>query len=129
MTKRPALKLVVSGGRTYSDEGYVAFVMKKYQKLAKDQGKILVVTQGGARGLDTLVRNWCKAHGVPCCTWDALWDFYGNAAGPVRNGWMVEFMEQTHGFVFPGDTGTADMKKKMAVHGLAVETYEEHPND
>lgn len=123
--KRDALRLVVTGGRTFSDAGYVQRVIKSYQKLAKSESKVLVVVQGGAHGLDTLVYECCKKLGIPCFTCDAQWDYYGNPAGPIRNGWMIEFFNPTHGFVFPGDRGTADMRKKMELAGIAVETYED----
>jgi hypothetical protein len=123
---RPQIRLVVTGGRTYADSQYVSKVLRYYKALADSLNNVLVVVQGGAQGLDTLVRNWCKKNGVCVFTCDALWEFYDKPAGPIRNGWMLEFWSPTHGFVFPGDRGTQDMRAKMeSWEGLVVRTHED----
>jgi YspA, cpYpsA-related SLOG family len=123
VAKREAIRLLVTGGREYDDEVFVARILKRYKKKAEAQGKVLVVIQGGARGLDSLAREWCKKNGVPCITMDAHWEYYHSAAGPIRNGWMIEFCFPTHCYVFPGGKGTNDMKEKA--DNLIVASYED----
>jgi hypothetical protein len=123
--KREAIRLVVTGGREYDDKAFVDKIMKRYVKKAQKENKVLLVIQGGARGLDTLVRDWCKLKGVPCITMDAHWEYYRNSAGPIRNGWMIEFCLPTHAYVFPGGSGTTDMRKKVEAAGLIVDSHED----
>jgi len=123
--KRLALRLLVTGGRDYNDEEFVALVLKRYNRKAKSIGRVLVVINGGARGLDTLAKNWCLKHGVPCITMDASWDYYRNSAGPIRNGWMLEFCAPTHCYVFPGGTGTNDMMKQAKADNLIMASHED----
>lgn len=122
--KREALILLVTGGREYEDEAYVSKVLKSYQKMAREEDKVLVVVQGGARGLDRLVKEWCAKYGVPCIQVDAHWNYYHNSAGPIRNGWMIEFCNPTHCHVFPGGTGTRDMGLKALLAGLIVDGFD-----
>jgi hypothetical protein len=79
---------VVSGGRDYADYAHVARVL--------NEERPDVVVQG----------EWCRIHGVPCIGMEALWDFYGNPAGPIRNGWMFDLLPIYKLVAFPGGRGT-----------------------
>lgn len=48
------------------------------------------VVLGDARGADTIARIACEALGLPYRVHEADWDTYKRAAGPVRNGWMLD---------------------------------------
>lgn len=110
---RKILRVVVSGGRHYDDRATVAREMHKLLKRAGGTDR-LVVINGGAPGLDTLVRQWCEQMGVPCITMFAPWNSaYGNSAGVVRNQWMIDYCDPHYAVIFPGGTGTNDMRKRV----------------
>ncbi len=116
MTK--PIRLLVTGGRDYSDARYVSKVLHKYLQKA-GVGKLCVIN-GGASGLDTLATDWCKANGVPCIVMPAAWEYYKKSAGPIRNSWMLTWCLPTHCRVFPGGSGTADMRKQALKANLIV---------
>jgi hypothetical protein len=90
----------VTGGRGYRNYQHVARVL--------DEEKPGVVVQGECPkgGADLLAKRWCRKNGVPCIGVEALWDFYGNAAGPIRNEWMFDLLPIYKLVAFPGDRGT-----------------------
>lgn len=111
------MRVVVTGGRDYVDEATVDRELTKIVQSSK--GRDLVFINGGARGLDTLVMDWCEAHGIPCITMFAPWkSHYGKRSGPVRNQWMIDFCMPTYGIVFPGGRGTADMHARIKAAGI-----------
>jgi len=112
------MRLLISGGRHYNDHANVDRVLTYAWKLAAKRSQTLLIIQGGADGADTLAKEWCKRHGLPCITMDAAWDFFDRKAGPIRNSWMIKFALPTHFYPFPGNKGTADMTKKAKSAGL-----------
>lgn len=106
------MRVVVTGGREYADAATVDREMQKIMRSAN--GRKIVFINGGAPGLDTLVKDWCAEHGVPCITMFAPWkSHYAKRAGTVRNQWMIDFGLPTYGVVFPGGRGTADMHQRL----------------
>lgn len=111
------MRVVVTGGRDYDDEETVDRELQKVMRSAN--GKSVVFIAGGARGLDTLVEDWCLDQGVPCIVMKAPWNsHYGKRSGPVRNQWMINFGFPTYGIVFPGGQGTADMHRRIKAAGI-----------
>ncbi len=78
-----------------------------------------MVIEGGARGADRLCRLWCREKGIHVATVEALWDFYDNGAGPIRNSAMLQLKPDIV-LAFPGGNGTKDMVKKAKAAGLTV---------
>lgn len=93
--------VVVSGGRDYADYAHVASVL--------DHERPGVVVQGECPkgGADALAKRWCHKNGVPCVGVEAMFDHFGNAGGPIRNGWMLDLFPIYKLIAFPGDRGTA----------------------
>lgn len=97
-------KVIVTGGRDYTDEAHVFAVLDRVNPDVVIQGEC---SKGGA---DLLAKKWCRARGRPCIGMEAMWTALGRSAGPIRNGWMIEFNQPIAGLVvFPGHDGTADM--------------------
>jgi hypothetical protein len=90
----------VTGGRDYGDYQHVKRVL--------DEERPGVVVQGECPkgGADLLAKRWCRENGVPCIGMEALWGFFGKAAGPRRNGWMLDLLPIYKLIAFPGDRGT-----------------------
>ncbi len=122
------MRLIVCGGRDYSDEAFVFPTLDRVHA----KRSVTQVVQGGATGADALAKHWADARGVECLTIRADWRTHGKAAGPIRNGQMLDL--QPDGLVaFPGGRGTADMCRQAAARGVAVwhpagsQSYESTP--
>ncbi len=106
------MRVVVTGGRDYADSSTVDAEMQRVMLSA--DGRKIVFINGGAPGLDTLVKTWCEDRGIPCITMFAPWrSHYAKRSGSVRNQWMIDFGLPTYGVVFPGGRGTADMHQRL----------------
>lgn len=106
------MRILVCGGRDYDDQRRVFAVL--------DALAPALVIQGGARGADLHARAWATARGKPCATFDAPWAALGRGAGPIRNGWMLEFGHPDLVVAFPGGKGTADMVSQAQRAGIQV---------
>jgi len=71
-----------------------------------------VVIEGGARGVDEIARKWAISRGVERERYDADWDRFKRAAGPIRNREMADksptFVLAFHDRI-ETSKGTADM--------------------
>ena len=107
------MRIIVCGGRDYSDQQHVDEVLNGLKGVQH-------LFHGNARGADTLAANWgdrqpgTSVHAVP-----AQWKKYGRSAGPKRNQAMLG---QSPDLVvaFPGGRGTADMIKRSKAAGVEV---------
>jgi predicted Rossmann-fold nucleotide-binding protein len=111
------VRLLVCGGRNYRDAARVATELRRYIALPTN-GKSIVIT-GGATGADELAKLWCYGNGVCVAEVPALWVWYGNVAGPVRNAAML-LLEPNVVLAFPGGKGTADMVRQARDAGVNV---------
>jgi hypothetical protein len=102
------VRILVSGGRAYRDSAAVDRSLRKY--INPGDRKSLVI-EGGGDGLDRLVRQWCWDNGVHHASVRALWDWYQNPAGPIRNGVMLTLQPEFF-MPFPGNRGTRDMTEQ-----------------
>lgn len=111
--KRPIV--IVTGGRGYADPDRLYDVL--------DEIRPGLVLDGGCRtGADAHARRWCDLRGVHGMRCDALWDFHGRKAGPIRNAVLVEVGKRLGASVvaFPGGNGTADCVARARAAGLPV---------
>lgn len=128
---RRNLRLVVCGGRTYSDRAAVFANLDHVH----ERRHIALVIEGGASGADTFAREWAQARGVPYVTEEADWKnldvpgavpkkgkygWYNAVAGHQRNQRMIDLHHPTGGIAFPGGTGTADMVQRLTEARLPV---------
>lgn len=107
--------ILCTGGRTFSDATRVGWHL---EGALRQFGPDTLFVQGGARGADQLVREWCARKGMPCCTFHAQWDALGKAAGHRRNGWMLTFFKPDYCLFFPGGYGTANMVHQAQQAGV-----------
>lgn len=112
-----ALSIVLAcGGRDYSHTNHLFTVLDRI----KEERGIHALVHGDAEGADRRAGLWCRYRGVPEIKVPAQWDFYHKSAGPIRNGWMVDYIRPTLVVAFPGGSGTADMVKKAYAAGIEV---------
>jgi hypothetical protein len=110
------MRVLVTGGRRYADQVAVFTVLDRLD----ERVGIDAVIHGAARGADELAGMWARAHNVPEAARAADWDKYGDKAGSIRNHLMLK--EEKPGVVvaFPGNRGTAHMKRIARKAGLRV---------
>ncbi len=110
------MRLLACGGRDYADRAFVAECLDK----AHAKRPITLLIHGGAKGADALAEDWAQANLVPSKAYEAQWDVYGKAAGPVRNMRMLAEGKPDGVVAFPGGAGTAHMAGLAIDAGLPV---------
>lgn len=118
MTK-PVKRILVCGGRDFDNYPLI----KKYLDQLKPENGVaadLVIIEGGAAGVDSNARRWCREVGRPCMTFQACWDAYGKAAGGIRNAWMLKFGEPDLVIAFPGGFGTRNMVSQAEAADIII---------
>lgn len=75
--------VLICGDRYWKD-------IKTIEKLISSLHPDTRVISGGARGADTIAENLRKEYGLEGEVFDAKWDRYGRAAGPIRNEKMID---------------------------------------
>jgi len=109
------MRVLICGGRDYSDVETAFNFLNGFHQ----ENKITEIIEGGARGADSIGRQWGKANGIKITTCYADWNKYGRAAGPKRNQVMLE-LKPDFVIAFPGGKGTADMIKRSENASLKV---------
>ena len=123
MQQTTTKRILVCGGRDYSDVNRVYRVLDEFHEQYDAMGIPMVLIAGGATGADTIAENWAKDRGVYCEVYRADWARYKNAAGPLRNARMLEEGNPDLVLAFAGGKGTADMvsrAKKAGVHVMEI---------
>ena len=76
--------VLVAGGRDLKDKYLVSTVLSRI-----DIGEIV---QGGAKGADTLGKDYAEYIGCSMKEFPANWEEYGKSAGPIRNRQMADYL-------------------------------------
>lgn len=107
-------RTIIAGGRDLPEnKGLWWFLSKAHNDIG-----ISEVVCGGARGGDTIGRQWAEDRGIPVKMFPADWKTHGRAAGPIRNQQMADYAEAL--IALPGGRGTADMVERAQKKGLRV---------
>lgn len=115
---------IFSGSRNWIDRQKVA---KVFTQLCPD-----VVIEGGADGLDTIARWECLERKITVITFNADWNLYKLAAGPIRNKQMVEellkykdkgYEISLQAFPLSGSKGTPGMMRMAEKYGIPVRVH------
>jgi hypothetical protein len=113
------MKVIISGSRSFNDYGFVADKLDHY--LSKYNSELEIV-HGGAKGVDTLAKNYALERGIKHVPFVADWYNLGLRAGPVRNREMAEYGDALIAF-YDGKTersGTLDMINAAKEAGLKI---------
>lgn len=127
------MRVVVTGGRSYSDTKRVFAVLDELHA----RRPITALIEGGASGLDVRAKAWARQRGVLPVPFPAPWTDIGHpgavvryrrdgtaydaAAGGRRNQQMIDEGRPDFGLVFPGGTGTADMRARLVAAQIEFE--------
>ena len=98
------LKIIIAGSRNFNDKD---FVYEKLDKILSNYEDIEIV-EGGARGVDSLARQYAIDYKIPYKEFSAHWDAYGKAAGGIRNDQMAQYGDMLIAF-YNGSKGTKNM--------------------
>jgi hypothetical protein len=110
-------RVLCFGGRDYSDAAFVDACLTQLWNLFGEQ---FLIINGGARGADTLCKEWGMRKAWPVITMDAPWATGGKGAGFLRNGWMIKYAFPTYAVGFPGGPGTRDMTERLKQAGVTL---------
>lgn len=81
------MKVIIAGSRTIED-------MKSVERAVRvSMFDITEVVCGGARGADTLGKQWAADRGIPVSVFPADWNRWGRKAGYLRNCSMAEYAD------------------------------------
>jgi len=102
-------KIVVAGGRTYTNTGMVFICLEKIVQ----KGDVII--SGHAKGVDMMGELYAQKNNLACEIYPAEWDKYGRSAGPRRNEQMAQVADKVvvfWDFKSRGTKNMVDMAKK-----------------
>lgn len=117
------LRVVVTGGRDYSDKSAVLLVLGALGLDERDEYNMphhIEIAHGGAPGADTLADDWAIVNWVPVKVYPADWDKHGKRAGILRNIEMLEDFKPHMVVAFPGGRGTENCRKEARKRGITT---------
>lgn len=119
METKPTFKVIIAGGREFSD---YALLCKSCDKFLcqKHQTHDIVVISGTARGADTLGERYAHERGYAVEKYPADWNRDGKAAGPIRNAQMAKVADTLIAFWDGQSKGTANMIDQAKTRGLSI---------
>lgn len=110
------MRVIVCGGRKFRSP---AQVFSELENMHRNY-KFTALMQGGAKGVDTMARDWAATHPeIERYVCKADWDTHGRAAGPIRNAKMLEWKPDMV-IAFAGGPGTANMVAQAKAAGITV---------
>lgn len=117
------MRILVCGDRHFTDTYKFYAVM---EGLDLDSKQPITIIEGGARGADTLARDYADECGWALEEYPANWDKYGKAAGPIRNKQMLDEgkPDLVIAFLAKDSKGTANMIKQAKEAGVEVKVIE-----
>ena len=115
--------ILVAGSRSFADKELLARILGENVK-ADD-----TIVEGGAKGVDSMAREWAEARGISVTEIKADWTKYGRAAGPKRNDTMTAFIAEHGGravFIWDGQSkGTRQCITSAMKRGISCRVYME----
>jgi hypothetical protein len=116
------LRVLVSGGRNFSD---MVMIHNVLDKINKNFGINTVIHGACPTGADHYADTWAALNDVNVEKYEADWKRHGKSAGPKRNAKMVNESNPDIVIVFPGGRGTEDLKTKALDAGWCAIVFNE----
>lgn len=101
------MKIIVAGGRDFNNYYILEKVLNSFKELIDE------VISGDARGVDELGARWATSNNIHVNHFPADWDYYGKAAGFIRNIEMADNADALIAFWDNKSKGTGHMIKTM----------------
>lgn len=110
--------IVITGSRGLTGPSYEAIVDRAMFE-AQDRVEVYIV--GDAKGIDEIARSLGEGY-CDVEQYDADWDRYRKAAGPIRNGEMLDHpgVEEVWAFWDGSSPGTLDCIKQAVMRNIKV---------
>jgi len=83
------MRVIIAGSRGFNDYKYLSSKIDDYIK--KNPSNTLEIISGTAVGADTLGSIYAEEHHIHLTEMPAQWEYYGRAAGILRNCDMVKY--------------------------------------
>lgn len=112
-------KIIIAGPRDYYGKEYIYQVLDKYLKNLYMSEIDVEIVEGGARGVDSIAKEYAKDCKLQHKQFPADWNRNGRSAGPLRNKDMAEYADVLIAF-YNGSRGTSNMIKQAMENGLSV---------
>lgn len=81
-------RVIVCGGRDFNDADKCNQALDFYLRESNDKYEII---SGHAKGADTLGEQYAISNNIELTLFQADWNKYGRAAGPIRNRQMLDY--------------------------------------
>lgn len=121
------MKVLVTGSREFDNPKVIAYALDTAISAAQKAKYDIKIAQGGARGADSLVKEYCEKWNITCIEYKADWDKHGRAAGPIRNQEMLNDFKPNVLLAFikhgAANIGTKDMINRALKGGMSVNIF------
>lgn len=108
------MKIIVTGGRDYSDSNFVCNVLKRLDPE-------IICVGDCPTGVDYYVEYYCSLNNIEYFRYKADWKNLGKKAGPIRNYEMVKAnLDADFLLAFPGGKGTENCIKWAIEYDIPV---------
>lgn len=105
------MKYIVAGGRDFNNYSIVRQVLSQFNDITE-------IVSGDAKGADTQGTIYGNQYNIPVKHFPADWDYYGHAAGFIRNIEMAQYADCAICFWDGKSKGTEHMIKTARRNGL-----------
>lgn len=114
--------LEITGSRDFSNVSLFRSTIRKYLSDIEDE---IEIVSGGCSGADTMGEWFAEDNDLKLTVFEADWDKYGKAAGPIRNEQMAKYAAESDrgiliAFPIGKSPGTRNMIKLANQYGLEV---------
>lgn len=118
------IRILVTGSRHWPEPQAVWGALDR-AATGHDRGSLTVVTGDCPTGADHAAARWALGRGVQLDVFYADWQRHGKAAGPLRNGHMVDSgADLCLAFPFGRSPGTRGCMRLAEAAGIPVEVIE-----
>jgi hypothetical protein len=97
------MNLAIVGSRNFKKKWLMDGIIELWIKL---YGIPKSIVSGGCSGADKMAESCAKKNSISTIIFHALWNKYGNAAGPIRNKQIVDKSDFMIAFLEEGSKGT-----------------------
>ena len=106
--------LAIVGSRYFTDYIFLKLeIHKALKKWKLDLSDIQLIVSGGAEGVDELARDFAIENEIEFKVFEPQWDYYGKAAGPIRNRAIMECA--THVLALPSSYYSPGTKSAIKI--------------
>ena len=110
------MKLIIAGGRDFTDYGRLCHVLEKLLSVNKPEA----IVCGMAKGADALGHMWARENNIPVIEMPADWNTHGKSAGYIRNKEMAQVATHCICFWDNKSKGTKHMIDLAEEHNLKL---------